>query len=413
MNDLRNAYIDAKPADTPFALRKAASKAFDAIAARLPAAMRDAVQALKITPGQGFRFAYDEAAPDYFNPATKMSDDQIAAVIPKDLDLDALLGAPAASAMIPQIAPAKTLRDLHAAAIIAGMQAARKGRINTIALEGNPGIGKTTAVRTYLKSRPGGFLFFYISPRVGINNEVFSDIAGPPDTPNGILTITSNSELNRSAKQYAETRPDVYGTERTDRAVKVEGISGLDQIKRHGSLIYVRGESEEDFDQSSRHPNKKRQSRPPKTKSPGAERLALTTDCWNPPYPLHPPRRRQDRHHRSDPNASHPKRRHAHHGKPRQAVPKPGHTRSRHFRAPRLRQTLPGHRRHDRRTRRRRRRRALRPRPGRLARTRIHRTVRRLQPLHRHPDSVPTPRSPPTKSCANISPAKTRRQTRS
>jgi hypothetical protein len=43
--------------------------------------------------------------------------------------------------------PALSLRDMHAAAIVAGLKRSERGALNVLALEGNPGIGKTTAIR--------------------------------------------------------------------------------------------------------------------------------------------------------------------------------------------------------------------------------------------------------------------------
>lgn len=53
--------------------------------------------------------------------------------------------------------PDLTLRDVHAAAIAAGLRRSARGRLNVLALEGNPGIGKTTAVRRHLEQKSSGY----------------------------------------------------------------------------------------------------------------------------------------------------------------------------------------------------------------------------------------------------------------
>ncbi|MDB9466168.1 hypothetical protein [Dolichospermum circinale] len=64
------------------------------------------------------------------------------------------------------------LRKVHESAVIASLNSAQIGKINVIPLEGNPGIGKTTAVVKFLEKQSEGFMFLYISPRVVINRDV-------------------------------------------------------------------------------------------------------------------------------------------------------------------------------------------------------------------------------------------------
>ncbi len=98
------------------------------------------------------------------------------------------------------------MRQVHEAAVFAGMNAAQLGKINVLALEGNPGIGKTTAVMQFLKQRSQGFLFLYLSPRVVINRDVTDKLARNNGRPTGILTLTSNANLIVAAPEWYENR---------------------------------------------------------------------------------------------------------------------------------------------------------------------------------------------------------------
>jgi hypothetical protein len=70
---------------------------------------------------------------------------------------------------------------------------------NYIFLTGNPGIGKTTAIANFLKSRVDeGFLFFYVSPRKQVNLDIiekFKDKTSNQLCDDRILAINSHSNL--------------------------------------------------------------------------------------------------------------------------------------------------------------------------------------------------------------------------
>ncbi len=115
------------------------------------------------------------------------------------------------------------LRDAHAAAIIAGLNATSGGEMRVIALEGNPGIGKTTAVVEFLSSQESGFFFFYVSPRVVINRDVTSKLAGKEGEKSGILTLTTNARLINAAPSWYETQPYADKSSYKDTAVVFDG----------------------------------------------------------------------------------------------------------------------------------------------------------------------------------------------
>jgi hypothetical protein len=123
------------------------------------------------------------------------------------------------------------LRGLHSAAVVAALRAARNGQLNVLALEGNPGIGKTTAVRHHLMEPAGdGYLFLYVSPRVVINKDVTEKFArNDGDNATGIMTVTTNATLIRKAAVgFGEMVVREGGTpRRIDSAAVVDGVDGF------------------------------------------------------------------------------------------------------------------------------------------------------------------------------------------
>lgn len=121
-----------------------------------------------------------------------------------------------------------TLRDLHASAVRAGLESAQQGELTVLALEGNPGIGKTTAVRQYLLDDTldaPGFLFIYLSPRVVINKDVTGDFA-KDGARAGVVSMSTNAKLISNAeigfKEIATPGPDTPSGV-VDSVVVVEG----------------------------------------------------------------------------------------------------------------------------------------------------------------------------------------------
>ncbi|MGK7927063.1 MAG: hypothetical protein AB4290_17770 [Spirulina sp.] len=110
------------------------------------------------------------------------------------------------------------MRSVHAATVEAGLTAAQKEQLNVIALEGNPGIGKTTAVVSFLKQQAEGFLFLYASPRVVINRDVTHKLAREDNKPTGILTLTTNAKLIGFAEKY--NRQNLSATREKDSQFK-------------------------------------------------------------------------------------------------------------------------------------------------------------------------------------------------
>jgi hypothetical protein len=143
-----------------------------------------------------------------------------------------------------------SLRDMHAAAIVAGMQCARQGELNVLALEGNPGIGKTTAIRTHLGKKADGYLFLYVSPRVVINRDVTESLARNEDkSPTGILTLTTNAQIIAAAERWHQKEVEAGRDtkRRVDCAVVADGVEKL--VKpRDSSLLVLTPQQEEEID---------------------------------------------------------------------------------------------------------------------------------------------------------------------
>lgn len=140
------------------------------------------------------------------------------------------------------------LRKIHAAAVIAGLQSAQAGRVNVIALEGNPGIGKTTAVTQFLKQQSHGYLFLYVSPRVVINRDVTMKLARNNSELSGIMTVTTNAKLIASAPQWYEQQVQDCGwaVRAIDSAVVVDGIEGIS--KPICNTVFITPDEEHDID---------------------------------------------------------------------------------------------------------------------------------------------------------------------
>jgi hypothetical protein len=214
---------------------------------KLPKPLRDGMKALTHMPepGEDYNFEFEESVPEFTNPTARMPIASAIGMIDNSLALTRYLGGPAPHAIgvvmreFAGASPDLTLRDMHAAAIVAGMRRAASGRLNVVALEGNPGIGKTTAVRKYLEQKSSGYLFLYVSPRVVINRDVTESLARKDGMPSGVLTITSNARLIASAERwYAEqVKQGREEHRRIEGAVVIDGVPDL--ARPRGSILAI------------------------------------------------------------------------------------------------------------------------------------------------------------------------------
>ena len=237
-------------------LTELVGRVFANLLRRLPKGLKNGMRDLRDppAPGEDFRFRFEEEVPHFANPADRYELATAKAMVD---DTDALAayfgGRSAADVMEPLLLERASggkvsLRDIHASAVVAGMQQALRGHVNVLALEGNPGIGKTTAVRRYLERKVDGYLFLYVSPRVVINRDVTESLARKDGRPSGILTVTTNAALIASAPRWhlSEVKAGRAQLKHIDGAVVADGVESL--LKPDGSVLVISPEQEQEID---------------------------------------------------------------------------------------------------------------------------------------------------------------------
>jgi hypothetical protein len=246
----------AKVADgSEEALTVKVQEAFNSVFYRLPAAVRAGIKPLQRqpAPGEDFEFEFIEPVIGLVNPAQTYPIADALRMIDESPALERYFGQPAFDAVAKALEDLNTntdptLRDLHAAAIVAGMRAARPGQLNVLALEGNPGIGKTTVVTRYLAGNLHGYLFAYLSPRVVINRDVTDKMAREDGEPTGTLTLTTNAQLIAAAERYygAQVEAGKADRRRIESAVVVDGVPDL--LRPQGSTLVLTPQQEEEIE---------------------------------------------------------------------------------------------------------------------------------------------------------------------
>lgn len=229
---------------------------FQQILTRLPKALRAGMRGLREMPkpGEDYHLEFEESVPGFANPMQQYSKDQAIALVDDTPELDEYLRSSAKKAIaqaLDELRPGNTevaLRDLHAAAIVAGMNAAEPGKLNVLALEGNPGIGKTTAVTRYLAKQQSGYLFLYVSPRVVINRDVTEKLARKNGEPSGILTVTTNAQIISAAERYHRALVEEGKAEKRhiDGAVIADGVHDL--VRPRSSVLVLSPEDEHEIE---------------------------------------------------------------------------------------------------------------------------------------------------------------------
>ncbi|HCS90491.1 MAG: helicase [Thiohalocapsa sp. PB-PSB1] len=208
--------------------------AFHRLIRGLPKAFRRQLKEMEQVPdpGEPIAWSFEESLTEFHRPTDRFTIDAALKQVPDDPEVAALLGENARSILAPLLRQREThglvtLRDLHGSAVEAGLATARPGKLNLLVLEGNPGIGKTTAVQRYLTNRDrDGFLMLYFSPRTLINRDVTDKFARDQDQrATGILTVTTNGNLIVQAPNaFREFCPDRAPHRRVDAAVVVDGM---------------------------------------------------------------------------------------------------------------------------------------------------------------------------------------------
>jgi len=255
---LAQAYRDTAtdPEDDPDTLKRRIEKAFNGMLRKLPKALRDGMSSLKNPSlGEDYAFAFEERTSDFTNPNDTFTLDEATALIPLGDGIESYFGGDARAVIRAEMAARLTpagrlsLRDIHAAAVVAGLKNAKRGQLNLIALEGNPGIGKTTAVREYLATTDSGYLMLYLSPRVVINRDVTSSFARSPHSgeATGILTLTTYSDLISAAPEWYRQQTRQAATRRiVEGAVVADGVPDLK--RPNGSILVISPEEEAEIE---------------------------------------------------------------------------------------------------------------------------------------------------------------------
>lgn len=258
MKSLGEAYRNARKLDddAPDELDREIRVAFKKLLRSLPANFKQQAEAMIQQPKLGghLHFPFEENVEEFYNPTQKIARaEAIAAIEEIPAAIEFFNGSPksqiaAVFARQDRQNEQIELRQVHKAAVIAGLDAAQAGRLNVIALEGNPGIGKTTAVVQFLQQQTKGNLFLYLSPRVVINRDVTTKLARENDKVSGILTITTNARLIASAPQWYEQQVNAGSQPRRciDSGVVVDGIEQL--IHPQCSTLFVTPTQEREID---------------------------------------------------------------------------------------------------------------------------------------------------------------------
>lgn len=239
------------------ALEQQIEAAFKAVQNRLPPELKNGMSLLSgmPKPGEDYTFEFEESTTDFANPAQEFPLSEALEMVGTTQALEDYFGGPPKErigAVLKTFAkdrPTITLRNIHAAAIVAGLQRAKRGQVNVLALEGNPGIGKTTAVRTYLAGPDqSGYLFLYVSPRVVINRSVTTDMARDEGKQTGILTITTNSQLIASAERWHKKQVELglAGPRKVEGAVVADGFADL--VRPQSTVLVLTPDQEQEIE---------------------------------------------------------------------------------------------------------------------------------------------------------------------
>ncbi|WP_171696238.1 helicase [Methylomonas sp. ZR1] len=241
LESLGRAYRDAEkvPDCDEEALNDHIRYAFDKIRKALPNAISKQFvdMCARPEPGKSQAFNFSEDVEGFLNPMATMPWQEALSWVDSDSIIADFFKANPQTAISETLAErvkygqSVPLRDLHSAAVVAGMRSSAPGQMTLLGLEGNPGIGKTTAVVSFLKESSEGFLFLYVSPRVIINDDVTENLARDRtnNQPSGILTVTTNSKLIGAAKAWYEKQV-LDGTvpkRMVDSAVVADGVENL------------------------------------------------------------------------------------------------------------------------------------------------------------------------------------------
>jgi len=254
MKSLGEAYRQTRKLDEkPNALTTEIILAFNKLVRRLPDDFKTEATQLKQQPNldRALHYRFTEEVKEFYNPMQELSPQSALGNIESTESLSKFFGGnPQAhfQSQFQDLPQQTSLRQIHETAVITGLKSAQIGKINVIALEGNPGIGKTTAVINYLEKQSTGFMFFYLSPRVVINRDVTAKLARKNQKPSGILTLTTNANLITSAPKWYKQQVEQKAEQQhhVDSAVVIDGIAKLNHPD--GSTLFLTPAQEHEID---------------------------------------------------------------------------------------------------------------------------------------------------------------------
>ncbi len=127
-----------------------------------------------------------------------------------------------------------TLRDAHAALIMRALDPAAAAPY--VFLTGSPGIGKTTAISTFLREHLAeGFLFLYVSPRTQVNLDIierFMNADGSLVGGDAAIALTTNANLIASHGGGSTVQYQANHYQGDFRAQTVQFVDGRDDEER-------------------------------------------------------------------------------------------------------------------------------------------------------------------------------------
>jgi len=251
MQSLGEAYEKMSKLNSPDNFNSEIKLVFNKLLKSLPPTLKKQAKTyFKQTPSfeKDLSMDFTEKVEDFFQPMQTFERQDILEAIEETKKLLDYFQTSPRSAITPYLTQSSlTLRDAHKSVIKAGLSSAQRGRLNVIALEGNPGIGKTASVVSFLKEQSDGFLFLYASPRVVINQNVTQDLAQEQGKKTGILTVTTNSLLIRSAQTYYQEKiaHQEQKQKNIDSLVVVNGVDNLQHPV--SSTLFINPQQEQEI----------------------------------------------------------------------------------------------------------------------------------------------------------------------
>lgn len=258
MKQLGKAYRDTYKLeeDEPERLNEEIRVVFNNLVKSLPKTLKQQAKQIIQNPEDNLHFLLQEEIVDFYNPTSELERSTVLAAIEDSPELNQFFSDTPQTKFIQALSSVNqqnniSLREVHQAAVIAGLDSAQRGRLNVIALEGNPGIGKTTAVTQYLKEQRQRAMLFYVSPRVIINGDVTAKLSRIGEKPSGILTVTTNSNLIAAIphwyQQQIRSHPRIH-SHNIDSAVVVDGIENL--VHPDGNIYFLSPEQEQQINEN-------------------------------------------------------------------------------------------------------------------------------------------------------------------